>query len=65
MAAADLEQVVGGADLQDVDRPYEPLRCSARHVRSGLEADGLSKVLAVGIELDAHDLSVAEGPERA
>ena len=31
LAAADLEQAVGRADLQRVDRPDEPLRCLARH----------------------------------
>jgi hypothetical protein len=34
MAAADLEQAVGRADLQSVDRPDEPLRCLARHARA-------------------------------
>src|SRR5215218_3477207 len=31
---ADLEQAVGRADLQGVDRPDEPLRCLARHARA-------------------------------
>ena len=31
VAAADLEQAVGRADLQSVDRPDKPLRCLARH----------------------------------
>src|SRR3954471_22985088 len=34
VAAADLEQAVGRADLQGVDRPDEPLRCLARHARA-------------------------------
>src|SRR6187200_1879053 len=34
VAAADLEQAVGRADLQSADRPDEPLRCLARHARA-------------------------------
>src|SRR3954471_11280408 len=34
VAAADLEQAVGRADLQSVDRPDEPLRWLARHARA-------------------------------
>ena len=32
VATPDLEQAVGRADLQCVDRPDEPLRCLARHL---------------------------------
>src|SRR3954466_2091904 len=34
MAAADLEQAVGRADLQSVDGPDEPLRYLSRHARA-------------------------------
>src|ERR687898_866071 len=34
VATADLEQAVGRADLQRVDRPDEALRCLARHARA-------------------------------
>ena len=51
VAAADLEQAVGRADLQSVDRPDKPLRCRARHAPSIASRAREAQLIAWGVAI--------------